>query len=221
MGVNLYLSLPMVHHEKIFEEVSLYHKLGVDGLLTQFHLPHWTAYGINFYMMAQACWSYNSAKKQTDIFFRKIFGEKAPEAENFYRRLRKLQESAGKCLIPYPRSLLHRTKLSDYKKIHSAAQKLASGFPEGTLASDLPFWTEYLLKFKTLFDDYHNGKAGKKEIESFLRWCKKLKHDVLVEGKLDYLFGAWLDSVKNNKEWLHFNLDWEDAYIRRHNKSLG
>ncbi|OGV31750.1 MAG: hypothetical protein A2020_05520 [Lentisphaerae bacterium GWF2_45_14] len=220
MGVNLYLSLPMVHHEQIFEEAALYHKLGVDGLLTQFHLPHWTAYGLNFYMMAKACWNSDSGKQEIDAAFNKIFGAKASDAKKFYRMLRKLQESAGKCLIPYPRALLLRTKASDYRKIHDAAKKLAAGFPEGSLPAELPFWTEYLLKFKTLFDDYHNAKAGEKEIEAFIRWCKKLKHSVLVEGKLDYLFGAWLECLKSNKEWLHFNLDWEDDYIRRHDKSL-
>ena len=138
------------------------------------------------------------------------------EIQKFYQMLRKLQESVGKCLMPYPRSLLRHTKIAAYRKVHEAAVKIARGSPKDSPVSKLPLWTEYLLKFKQLYDDYQKGKAGKKEIYEFLCWCRELKNNVLVIDKVERLLGAWMKCVENGAEWIHFNLDWEDGYIRRH-----
>ena len=37
------------------------------------------------------------------------------------------------------------------------------------------------------------------------------------DGKSELL----LDALRNGTEWIHFNLDWEDGYIRRHDQVLG
>ena len=34
-------------------------------------------------------------------------------------------------------------------------------------------------------------------------------------------FEALREDLRTGREWIHFNLDWEDAYIRRHDKLLG
>ena len=61
--------------------------------------------------------------------------------------------------------------------------------------------------------------TGAREIKAFMRWCKRLPAKrVLVVDKLEMLFGAWLKCVEEGREWVHFNLDWEDAYIRRHDQ---
>ncbi len=213
MGVNLYISLPMVHHADIFKEARWYHEQGVDGVLTQFHIPHWTAYGLNYYLMAKAL---RGEDEQTAVTFamRRLFGADAPRAEAFYRKLKELLQSTGGCHIPYPYSLLSRTRPEQYRELHAMAQELSSDDP---FRRELSVWTEYLLRFKAVFDDYHAGKAGIPEIEQFREWIHSHRATrVFVHEKVDMLLNAWCTAVRAERPWLHFNLDWEDAYIRKH-----
>ena len=73
-----------------------------------------------------------------------------------------------------------------------------------------------------LFDDYHKGEAGVAEIEAFRKWIHAYGDTrVFVHSRIDLLLDAWIDAVKAKKEWLHFNIDWEDEYIRKHRDLLG
>jgi hypothetical protein len=221
MGVNFYISLPMVHTDDIFDEVDFYEKTGVDSLVTQFHVPHWHVYGINFYCMANAMYhkSRNVTQKR---MWNALFGKDADEGKRFYRQVRKLIESAGKCHIPYPYSLFNRTDLADYKNLHEMAKKLHRQSPRDEYRRDLVVWTEYLVRFKTFFDDYHAGKAGVKEIRQFRQWALENCY-----GKRILRFASFNRYTQNieqmiseGKKWLHFGLDWEDAYVVKHSQTI-
>lgn len=213
MGVNLYISLPMVHHIDIFAEARWYHRQGVDGVLTQFHIPHWTVYGLNYYLMAKALRG-ESELEAVGFAMKRLFGADAPKAEKFYAAVKNLLFALGGCHIPYPYSLLSRTRLEQYEKLHRQALELSSDDP---FRRELSVWTEYMVRFKKLFDDYHAGRAGVPEIEAFRDWIH-LHRDtrVFVHPKVDMLLNAWRDAVLAGRPWLHFNIGWEDEYIRKH-----
>jgi hypothetical protein len=135
--------------------------------------------------------------------------------------MKKLVLSAGNCHIPYPYSLFSRTSIKQYRKIHVLAQELLTLSTGDKFRKELVIWTEYLLKFKELFDRYQNEGIQIEDVEGFQQWLHKLPPSrILVLPKTDMLLGAWIECLKTGREWLHFNLDWEDNYIRKHRESL-
>ncbi len=217
MGVNLYISLPMVHFEDIFDEMTWYGKRGVDGVLTQFHVPHWSVYGMNYYMMAKAARGTDKAS-EVDKMFKKLFGAQAGLARELFAKLKKLTLSAGKCHIPYPYSLLSRTRLEQYREIRETAASLNAQAPNNSLCRDYVIWTEYLYRFKELFDQYHSTGITVQEINDFRAWIKSQQAGsrVFVTAKADMVFDVWIKCIETGREWVHFNIDWEDAYIKEH-----
>ena len=221
MGVNFYLSLPMIHFQEMFREMKWYADNHIDGILTQFHIPHWTVYGMNYVLMGKAARGEDAAESIRTLYHR-LFGDDATEAEKFYAQVKSLLSSAGHCHIPYPYSLLSRTKMKDYEKICESAKALLSKKPDDLFRSELVLWTEYLLRFKRLFDDYHAGRIQEKDVLAFLGWIHSHRDSrVFVHDKFDMYFEAMLTALRNGTEWIHFNLDWEDNYIRRHKEFLG
>lgn len=219
MGVNLYISLPLVLNYMIFDEVEYYHESGVDGILTQFHLPHWIAYGMNYYMMAKAM--YGEDKGSVEEAYGRIFGENKSLAEEFYAQLENLTKSTGPCHITYPRSLLKRTDAEDYRKILDIAGKLFSKCPEDKIYKGIKIWAEYLLRFKELFDRYNNGENVSADIDGLYQWILDNKDlNVFVIDKVKMLFGRWKERISQGKPWYHYNLDWEDNYIMNHDVLL-
>ncbi len=221
MGVNFYLSLPMIHTDWIFDEVKYYKSVGVDGFMTQFHLPHWSVYGINYYAMAQALYG-KSRTAALNRMWTALFGKDAAEGRRFYAKMRKMVMAAGKCHIPYPYSLFSRTKIGDYEKMHELAQALCKKLSRDSFRQDLVIWTEYLLRFKRFFDDYHAHQAGLKELQAFRKWVhdKCADRQVVVVSRLDMYLQQVEDSLRAGREWIHFGLDWEDAYIRKHHEGI-
>jgi Domain of unknown function (DUF4838) len=218
MGVNFYISLPFVFNEEIFDEIDWFAANGVDGYLTQFHIPHWTVYGMNFYFMAKATRG-EDKQASIDYLFKSVFGENAEKAKAFYKKMHGLVHSAGDCHITYPRALFNRTKVEQYEEICVLANELAQAGKGDSFISELPVWTEYLLRFKKLFDKYQNSKVSIEELDEFLTWIHSHKDSrVFVHDKIDMYFEAWKDAIKNNTEWIHFNIGWEDDYIRQHDK---
>ncbi len=217
MGVNLYLSLPMIHHQEVFQEVQWYHQHKVDGLITQFHLPHWSVYGLNYYFMAKAAWD-EPAAECIGRTLRQLFGPAAAQASALYAALKNLIDSVGHCHIPYPYSLLKRTDLAQYQQLLSLATALvAAAESDNQLAAEQLLWCEYLLKFKQLFDTYHRGELTIAEVDEFLAWIHQHRASrVFVHHKFDLYFQALRDCLNSGRPWLHFNIDWEDDYIRQH-----
>ena len=111
--------------------------------------------------------------------------------------------------------------LKDYEEIHSAAVSLAKKNPD-PFRRDLVLWTEYMVRFKKLFDDYQQKKLTETDVHEFLNWIHSHRDSrVFVHDRVDSYFQALLDALRNGTEWIHFNLDWEDDYIRRHDRILG
>ena len=221
MGVNFYLMLPMIHFGEMFHEMKWYAQKKVDGVSTQFHLSHWTVYGMNYALMARAARG-EEMKPAVAGLFDTLFGPDAEEAEAFYRRIKSMLLKAGRCHIPYPRSLLRRTQMSDYREINALAVKLAAKAPQDRFRAELVIWTEYMIRFKQLFDDYRAKHLTEKDVRAFLDWIHAHRDTrVFVHDRVDMYFQALLDDLRTGREWIHFNLDWEDSYILRHDEFLG
>ena len=221
MGVNFYLSLPMIHWENMFREMACYNRIGVDGILTQFHIPHWTAYGTNYRLMAQAARGEECAEAIPRML-KELFGADAGEAGNFYNFIRQAMLSMGKCHIPYPRSILRRMPVETFEEIHAKALALCAKDPENTLRKELVIWTEYLIRFKKIFDRILEQKATEKEVDDFVNWIHLHQNTrIFVHEKFDLYFEAVKTAIREGKKWVHFNLDWEDAYILKHDETLG
>ena len=216
MGVNFYLSLPMVHFHEMFHELQWYHDIGADGILTQFHVPHWTVYGLNYYLMGKAARGEDETTAIDEIL-RRLFGTDAGEARAFYHNIKQLLLTMGNCHIPYPYSLFRRTALADYQKLHAQAQQLAEKQPEDRFRQELVVWMEYLCRFKEFFDLAHAQKATVADARRLLEWIHTHRDTrVFVHERFDSYFQAIQEALQNGRKWLHFNIDWEDEYIRRH-----
>lgn len=220
MGVNLYVSLPLVFHERIFDEIQWFADHGVDGYLTQFHVPHWSVYGMNYHAMAKAA-AGEDGETILKRLFQSLFGSDAKLAEAFYKAMADLVAGAGNCHVPYPRSLLRRTRLADYEGVLELAEKLRAAAPNDPFRSDLVVWADYLLHFKKLFDKHHAEGVTPEEIDQFRSWIHQFSETrVFVLRVVDKFLDAWKTAVESGKEWLHFNIDWEDEHIRKQEERL-
>jgi hypothetical protein len=217
MGVNLYISLPMMHQKRVFREVDLLQSLKVDALLTQFQMGHWTAYGLNYWAMAKA--AYGGQPSCIDDWFTRKFGKAALKARKLYTQLEKLQVGIDTCLIPYPRFLLLRTRERKFLKARQRARELKQVRRSDPFCNSLVLWTEYMFKLKQLFDDKCAGMEKVAKIDEFLVWAKHHENEgVFLYSKVAALMRRWKERLQEGKEWYHYNLDWEDAYIRKHDK---
>ena len=220
MGVNFYLSLPMLHFEEMFHEMELYSRWGVDGILTQFHVAHWSVYGVNYRLMAQAARG-EAAGTAIKGFFTGLFGSDAAAAEEFYSEIKKLLRNAGACHIPYPDSLLRRINIADCEKLFNMAQQLASLAPQEKFRQELIVWMEYLVQFKKFYDLNASGNASVSDADELLNWIHQYRDSrVFVHSKFDSYFECIKKVLSEKRQWLHFDLDWEDEYIKKHRSML-
>ena len=221
MGVNFYLMLPMIHFREMFREMAWYEKTGVDGILTQFHVSHWSVYGMNYCLMARAARG-EEETSAIDTLFATLFGPEAEEAKAFYSQIKSLLKNMGRCHIPYPRSLFRRTTAADFRELEKAARDLAAKAPQDRFRADLVIWTQYMTRFKELFDKAQAKRLTESELQTFLDWIGSFKDTrVFVPKRIGMYFEALREDLRTGREWIHFNLDWEDAYIRRHDQLLG
>ena len=220
MGVNFYLSLPMIHWEKMFREFKWYHENNVDGVLTQFHISHWTVYGMNYRLMAKAGRG-EDPEYSIRTMLADIFGEDAGEAEKFYRTIEKMMHDMGKCHIPYPRSILRRTTAASFEQILELARALAAKAPQDNFRRELVIWCEYLLRFKLLADKLFAQKATIEEVDDFVAWIHSHSGTrVFVHTKFDTYFSRVKQVIEAGKPWIHFDIDWEDKYVLAHDSFL-
>ena len=220
MGVNFYLSLPMLHFSEMFHEMKNYSLWGVDGILTQFHVAHWSVYGVNYRLMAQAA----RGEDETaciERFFTELFGKDAAVAEKFYAEIKKVLLSAGNCHIPYPDSLLRRTKVEQYEALLEKAAALAALAPADRFRQELTVWMEYLVRFKKFYDLNAANMAKESDVDELLEWIHRHRETrVFVHSKYDTYFGRVKKVLAENRQWIHFDLDWEDEYIKKHRQLL-
>jgi hypothetical protein len=219
MGVNLYISLPMMHHQKVFEEVSFYRENKIDGLLTQFQFDNWTAYGTNYYLMARA--AYGEGAECIERLYKSLMPDEPQRIRQFYDFAQEITDSTGPCHITYPRALLKRTKFEQYKRLHQQAKEISGSVKNG-FTEKLEIWTEYLLRFKKVFDSYiSNDKDTARKIVEFINWAENYRScNIFVYKNFSILMHKWLERIKNNEQWYHYGLDWEDEYIKIHDRVL-
>ena len=217
MGVNFYLSLPMIHFEEMFCELKWYSANGVDGILTQFHISHWNVYGMNYCMMARAARGESSAAIRN--MFERLFGKNAEAGAEFFATVKRMLAGIGKCHIPYPYSLLDRTNPDDYIRLHSLAVALRSQNPNDSFSTELVIWTDYMIRFKKLFDAMKSGSATVEDVDSLLEWIHSYRNTRLfVHDKFDHFFKEMSNCIRDGKQWIHFNINCENEYILRHSK---
>jgi len=141
--------------------------------------------------------------------------------KHFHREVKKLLLNAGLCHIPYPDSLLRRIKVDDCEKLFNTAQQLSSLAPQDKFRQDLVIWMEYLLRFKKFYDLNASGNASVSDVDELLNWIHRFRDSrVFVHSKYDTYFGRVKEVLAEKRQWLHFDLDWEDKYILRHRELL-
>lgn len=219
MGVNLYLSLPMVHHGMLGEEARLISDHGGDGVLTQFHLDHWGAYGLNYYAMARAA---RGEAPETAIVraLQALFGSASERARSFLRALDELQRDpvAGvvNCLIPVPRLLLGQRSRDQFVRVLSQATQLADACPDEPLVATWLAWARFMLRLKDAYDTNASGQPAADQLQDLLETAKADEAAGLhyaVTAKVELLFSRWQRSEAAGQQWCHSGMDWEDQYI--------
>ena len=155
-----------------------------------------------------------------DRLFEMLYGKDAQMAKNFWKKVKEVLLALGECHIPYPYSFLNRVKKDSLKELNVLAQELAGKAPDDRMRKELVIWTEYLINFKELFDTYHAGKLTEKDVDAFVAWIHSHRETrVFVQDKFDMYFPALHEALAKGFPWLHFNFDWEDDYIRKHEES--
>jgi len=158
------------------------------------------------------------AEEETiDGIMRRLFGADAAQAQAFYGNIKKLLLTMGKCHIPYPYSLFRRTKLADYQELLAQAREIAARKPSDRFRQELVIWMDYICRFKAFFDKVQSQKATVEDAENLLAWVHSYRDTrVFVHDRFDTYFEAIKEDIRNNRPWYHFNIDWEDEYVRRH-----
>ena len=93
-----------------------------------------------------------------DTLFEMLYGKDAQMAKNFWKKAKEILLALGECHIPYPYSFLNRVNKGALKELKALAEKLAEAAPADRMRKELVIWTEYLIRFKELFDTYHEGR---------------------------------------------------------------
>ena len=215
MGINFYLSAPMLHFEAMFREFEFYAQHQVDGVTTQFWREHWSVYGVNYFLMARAARGENY-EESMERFYRTRFGKAAGTAREFYGKLQKILKRLGKCHIPHLVSFLSRTELAELEALRTDAGNISR---ECELLPGKAFtvWVEYLIRFKKLYDESREKLNSETDVRNFLAWIHDQKEYLLfVDSKFDLFFGQWFEDLAKDKNWRYFDEnDWR-AEDHRH-----
>ena len=64
-------------------------------------------------------------------------------------------------------------------------------------------------------------KAGVVDADELLNWIHQYRDSrVFVHSKFDSYFECIKKVLSEKRQWLHFDLDWEDEYIKKHRSML-
>ena len=214
MGINFYLSMPMIHMENMFKEVKFYSQHQVDGLFTQFWFQHWSVYGVNYCCMARAARGEESSE-YLERFYTTRFGAAADAAKRFYGKLQELLASLGECHIPHLMSFLCRVKAEQLEALRPDAAAVAAG-TSLLPGRAFPVWVEYMIRFKRLYDLSLTRITPEKEVREFLQWIHEQQELKLFAGsRFDRFIGQWLDDLAGGRDWRYFTEnDWYAEYPR-------
>ena len=214
MGINFYLSAPMLHFEKMFREFELYSQHQVDGVTTQFWREHWSVYGVNYFLMARAARGENY-REAIARFYKTRFGKMAGKAERFYAELQNILNRLGKCHIPHLVSFLSRTTIGELLALQDAACEISSSC-DLLPGRAFSVWIEFLIRFKKIYDESRTAINKEEEVRAFLDWIHGQKAYLLfVDSKFDVFFKQWFEDLAGNKNWRYFDEnDWRAEDVR-------
>jgi hypothetical protein len=169
--------------------------------------------------MAKA--AYGEDTDSVERLYKALMPDNPQKIKRFYDFAAEIVNSTGVCHITYPRALLNRTKIEQYEKLHEQAMEI-SRYAENDFAERLEIWTQYLLRFKKVFDSYISGdRDTQREIEEFIDWAQNYRdHGIFVYKNFSILMHKWLERIRSGQQWYHYGLDWEDQYIKIHDQVL-
>lgn len=213
-GINFYLGLPMLHFEEMFQEIDFYSRHKVDGVFTQFSNENWSAYGINYFLMARASRGEDYHESMRS-FYEKRFGKMAEKAEIFYGKLKKLLKKLGDCHIPHSISFISRVKKEELIQLQKEAELLSRSC-ELLPGKSFSCWMEYMICFRELYEKSMDKTLTEKDVKDFLlRIQTNKEYSLFVQDKFARFFGTWLEDVSRKKVWRYFTEhDWEKEYER-------
>ncbi len=217
MGINFYMSLPLLFWKRMFDELEYYQQHHVDGVLTQFQMGHWSVYGSNYRLMAAAARG-GELTASLERFYEYRFGKYAGEAKAFFTQVAEVMESFDDCHIPTPASLFCRISVEQLEKLLAPARRLARKMPDIRPAADLECWVRYLIRFKKLYDLEIARNITPEDLRKFIFWIKQKKmRRVLEINKVVHYISLWLEDVENGVPCRFFDVDWCAEFKRRRN----
>ena len=217
MGINFYMSLPLIFEKRIFDEFEYYKSHKVDGVLTQFQMGHWSIYGSNYKAMSMAARGEDYTCTIKTILQNR-FGKYAAIAEKFFQDIKNITDLNDNCHIPTPASLFSRISVKQLEQLQPVARKLARNLPYARPAADLEIWIKYLITFKKLYDMDVNRTIKVQDMTKFITWIKRQKkRKIFAITQVIHYLSLWLEDVKNNVPCRFFDVDWPKEFERRKN----
>ena len=220
MGINFYMSLPLLFWKRMFDELQSYRDHAVDGVLTQFQLGHWSVYGSNYRFMAAAARgeSYEDARTR---FFTRRFPGRIKEAEAFFDAVQAVVDSVNGCHIPTPASLFSRIKLEQLEKLLPPARHLARKLPGLRPAADLACWVRYLVAFKKLYDSETARRITVEEMRRFRRRIARESGRRIFASPVQGYLKLWQEDIAAGRPCRFFDVDWPSEFRRRAEEAAG
>ena len=219
MGINFYMSLPLLFGKRMFDELAFYRAHKVDGVLTQFQTGHWSVYGGNYRFMAEAARgeSFEEARKR---FFSRRFPGMVSEAEHFFAMVQDVVDSVNGCHIPTPASLFSRIRPEQLEKLLPPARRISRKLARIRPAADLECWVRYLIRFKKIYDSETERRITVEEMRRFRRWIARGKHRRIFAAPVQYYLKLWQQDIGEDRPCRFFDVDWPAEFRRRAEEAL-
>ncbi len=215
MGINFYMSLPLLFWQRMFDEFEFYQRHQVDGVLTQYQMNHWSVYGSNYRFMAAAARGGDFAEAMSR-FYEYRFGACADMAKEFFAAVEGVMGSLGDCHIPTPASLFSRVELAALEKLLPLARRISRRLPDVRPAADLECWVRYLIRFKKMYDLESSRKLTVQDLRQFIGWIKRQRsRRILATEKVIHYLKLWVEDVGNGMPCRFFDVDWPAEFRRR------
>ena len=215
MGINFYMSLPLLFWKRMFDEFQFYFDHRTDGVLTQFQPGHWSIYGNNYRFMAAAARGecFETARQR---FFNSRFPGLVREAEAFFAQVQELVDSVNGCHIPTPASLFSRIRLEQLEALLPPARRISRKLPDIRPAADLECWVRYLIRFKKIYDSEMEQRITVREMQAFRNWITRSgRGRRLFALPVQHYLKLWQQDIREKRPCRFFDVDWPAEFRRR------
>ena len=214
MGINFYMSLPLLFWKRMFDELTFYRDHKVDGVLTQFQFGHWSIYGSNYRFMSAASRGETLEEAQERFFSRRFPGMES-EAKAFFAKVQKVVDSLNGCHIPTPASLFSRITTEQLEDLLKPARRIARNLKGLRPAEDLECWVNYLIRFKKIYDSEINKTLTEEEMKKFRRWISRGGARRIFAAPVQHYLKLWQEDVREKRPCRFFDVDWPTEFKRR------